>query len=272
MGTDFLRLVENPAHDEWNIRNLSDQPLQIKRILKQFIEDYKAFVVRSLNDFFKLSDGAVLSIRGLDQYLYIPTDVDLEEDDEDAMEAFSAEPTGDIKDDGTSITTIPASFTINPITNGTNQVGKVVIRTQDRAKKDKDGELYSGKSDHPRQRPGSGMGTKANERNKISKEGTEGTYLSEIPVTYRCFAQVESGIVYHNIVIHSEYEVEKGQLHIVVMGDDSTDIVKINYSNIGKPQNNTVVELPISIGKNEVKIRFADNLKHSIKLIAYENK
>ena len=272
LGNVLLRLIENPAHNEWNFKNISDDEQEKKKIAKQFIEDYKTFVVESLTDFFKLSSGATLSIKGLDQYLYIPTDVDSEEDDEDAMESYSADVTGEVKDDGTSITTAETSFSVNPSTFGANQVGKVVIRTQERAEKAKDGDLLSGKSNRKITHHGNGMGVNPNERNKISKEGTDGAYLAEIPVNYRCFAQTEGGKVFHNIIIHSDYEVESGQVHFVVGGDESTDVVKIISSNVGVARDNAVMDISLRIGKNTLKIRFADNLKHSIKLTAYENK
>ena len=272
LGNVLLRLIENPAHNEWNFKNISDDEQEKKKIAKQFIEDYKTFVVESLTDFFKLSSGATLSIKGLDQYLYIPTDVDSEEDDDDAMESYSADVTGEVKDDGTSITTAETSFSVNPSTFGANQVGKVVIRTQERAEKAKDGDLLSGKSNRKITHHGNGMGVNPNERNKISKEGTDGAYLAEIPVNYRCFAQTEGGKVFHNIIIHSDYEVESGQVHFVVGGDESTDVVKIISSNVGVARDNAVMDISLRIGKNTLKIRFADNLKHSIKLTAYENK
>ncbi len=268
----LLRLIENPAHDEWNYKNISSLPLAVRRVVKQFIDDYKVFVTNSLTDFFRLSSGAVLSIKGLDQYLYIPTDVDSDEDDEEAVEAYSAEATGEVKDDGTSITTTPISFTVNPPTFKGNQPGKVVIKTPEKAQKSKDGDLWSGKSDHPISRPGSGMGANPKERNKISKEGKDGNYLAEVPVNYRCFAQAEGGKIYHNVIIHSDYEVESGQVHFVVGGDESTDVVKIIHSSDGTPKENAVVNISLHVGKNVLKIRFADNLKHSIKLTAYENK
>lgn len=272
LGNDLLRLIENPAHNEWNYRNLTEQQAVIRPIIKQFIEDYKTFITNSLSDFFKLSSGAVMSIKGLDQFLYIPTDVDEDDDEEDAYEAFSSEPTGETKEDGTSITTSPTSFTVTPVPKTAEQLGKVMIGRVAKARKSDDGDLYSGKSNQTRHHPGKGMGISAREKNRESKEGYEGTYLAEIPVRYRSFAQTEDGKIYHTIIVHSDCQVQNGQLHFVVGGDDTNDTIKILSSNLGNPRDNVVMNLPINLGKNVIKIRFADNLKHSIKLKAYENK
>ncbi len=272
VSNKLLRMIENPAHDEWNYKNALDVPADKLRIIKKFIEDYKQFITESLNDFFRLSSGETLSIRGLDQYLYIPTDVDPEDDDEDTMDSFSSDITGEIKDEGTSLTTSPTPKETMSHSDSRAQGGNVLIRKIGRAIKSKVGKLLSGKSSIARKKPGKGLGVNGTETNAENKDGVEGKYLVEIPVTYRCFAYAENGILYHNIVVHSDNPVDDCHISLLVGGDESTDIVKVLSSSAGNPKNNVITKVSLNKGRNSIKIRFADNLKHSIKLTAYENK
>lgn len=266
---EFLRLIENPAHNEWIFNNIGGN-YAVKNIVKTLIDDYKKFVSDSLEDFFKISSGTILTIKGLDQYLYIPTDVDTDDDEEDTMEAYSANPVGELKNDGTSITTdADNSITMN---NDSEKIGRVVIKKQNTARSDEDGNLLNGKSDKPIQNPGTGIGTKPKNRNIESIDGAAGTYLTHLPVKYRSFAMVIEGKIYHQIIIHSKNSADNCEVHLEVGGDESIDVVNVEYSDVGTPENNKVVNIPIVEGRNLLRIRFADNLKHSIKLVAYENK
>jgi hypothetical protein len=97
--------------------------------------------------------------------------------------------------------------------------------------------------------------------------------LTEVPVRYRSFAQVEDGHVVHNIVIHSDYEIENGRIDLIIGGEQTDDIVAIKSCSYGgKIEANIISGLHINKGKNVLKITFADNMKHAVKLDAYELK
>ena len=99
-----------------------------------------------------------------------------------------------------------------------------------------------------------------------------GTYAHPIEVNYRAFAQIEGGVVYHVIIIHSDIVVEDGQVVIFTGGEQSDERISVLSSDVGTIIDNTVVGLHLQIGKNMMKIRLADDMKHAIKLEAYENK
>ena len=223
---------------------------------------------------FSSRTSEVQNIQGLEEFLYIPTAVD---DDDDELESESL--CGDIidqkEDEGNSLSTDLSDITQSP-TRDKPSLGKVMIEnSQDTHERDSSGSELSGHGTRKKKKLGGG-GTspgKIDSRYTNNKEGVEGIFLSEVPVTYRSFAQVESGKVIHNIVVHSDYEFENGRIDLVVGGDQSEDVVTIKSCSMpGTIQDNTISGLHIVKGKNILRIQFADNMKHAVKLDAYELK
>ena len=141
--------------------------------------------------------------------------------------------------------------------------------------RDKYGNELSGHGNQKKEERGNG-GTTSREidsRYRKTDTGIKGTFLSEVPVTYRSFAQTENGRINHTIVIHSDYEFKNGRIDLIVGGDQSDDMVKIKSCSLsGHIVDNTISGLHIIKGKNILKIQFADNMKHAVKLDAYEIK
>ena len=48
-------------------------------------------------------------------------------------------------------------------------------------------------------------------------------------------------------------------------------MVSIDYTNNGSIRENFILEVTLEKGKNIIKILFKDNMRHAIKLKAYEN-
>ena len=137
------------------------------------------------------------------------------------------------------------------------------------------GELYSGHTTKPHKGHGGGEPTSklpSQPHEESEERGKMGTYAYPIEVNYRSFAQVEDGKVYHVIIIHSEIEVEDGQVVIFTGGEQDDERIRVIDSSIGSVIDNTVYGLQLHPGKNTLRIRLADDMKHAIKLEAYENK
>lgn len=272
-GDKILRRIENPAHDQWMPSNWKDERGKTNRIGRNGFREIKEFLIRCIEKLFERSNQETLNIRGLDQYLYIPTAI--EDDDDDYMsEALVSNPTGSFKDEGASITTDGKQVDI-PESSGHESIGKVLVNSVQTGIPDSKGSLLSGPG-RRRGSNGSGVGAgKINRRNiPVESDGTPGTYASEIPVSYRSFAQKKNGIIVHNIIIHSDYEVKNGRIDLLV-GTDQSDEVELNIvsANVGTVEGNSISGLHIVEGKNPaISIRFADDLPHSIKLDAYEIK
>lgn len=273
IGNEYLRKTENPAHNEWKSANWRENG-KIQAKGRAAIDDVDNYIIKVMERLFSSRTSEVQNIQGLEEFLYIPTAVD---DDDDELESESL--CGDIidqkEDEGNSLSTDLSDITQSP-TRDKPSLGKVMIEnSQDTHERDSSGSELSGHGTRKKKKLGGG-GTspgKIDSRYTNNKEGVEGIFLSEVPVTYRSFAQVESGKVIHNIVVHSDYEFENGRIDLVVGGDQSEDVVTIKSCSMpGTIQDNTISGLHIVKGKNILRIQFADNMKHAVKLDAYELK
>ena len=110
------------------------------------------------------------------------------------------------------------------------------------------------------------------QRNTDDPNGVEGHFKEEIEVGYRTFAQTVDNRTIHKIIIHSKQEVENGRIDLLVAGEDRDEKIRIIETDKGEIQDNTIINLHIQEGKNTISVKFADNLKHALKLDAYEVK
>ncbi|MCD8297981.1 MAG: hypothetical protein LUC88_10460 [Prevotella sp.] len=264
-GNEILRNTENSAHTEWDAANCKENG----KIARKALLEIDEFIKDCIKLMFPDTDKNIQSITDLENYLYIPADV---EDDDDNNEFLIDKKT----DDGNAYTAFISNISV-PKSNEKMAVGKVMISNPSSSTliKDKTGKLLSGHGIRPKKTLGGGGVTSYNidSRYKESSEGVQGKFLEEIPVTYRSFAQVEFGQVIHNIVIHSDYETANGRIDLLVGGEQSDDLVKIkNCFPQAVIHNNSISGLHIKKGKNMIKVVFADKMKHAIKLDAYELK
>lgn len=270
-GDAILRKIENPAHNEWMPSNWKDEKGKNNKKGRQGFKEMKEFLVRCMEKLTERNNREVLNIKGLDQYLYIPTTVE-DEEDEYENESLISNPTGEFRDEGSSITTDGKNpNTSDVVTKGA--IGKVIVGIRDNADDSKDGDYLSGKR-KTRGKGGKGKGhSKINRRNTPSENGTEGSYAYELPVRYRTFAQKIDGKYVHNIIIHSDYDVPDGRIDLLIGSDQSEEILNIISSSRGVVEGNSISKLHIKNGKNPaIQIRFADDMPHAIKLDAYEIK
>ena len=75
------------------------------------------------------------------------------------------------------------------------------------------------------------------------------------------------------LVIRSDYEVNNGRIDLIIGGEQTDEAVAIEWcSEECEIDANTISGLHIHQGKNIINVKFADNMKHAIKLDAYELK
>ena len=92
------------------------------------------------------------------------------------------------------------------------------------------------------------------------------------PVSYRAAVQLDGGIWYHNLILDVSDELSKAYIEIQVGGEESAEDAKIvSCSPIGrlgkKPDQKGMVFFDtLPSGKQTIKIAFADNMRHTIKL------
>ena len=77
----------------------------------------------------------------------------------------------------------------------------------------------------------------------------------------------------HKLVIHSDYDIDDGRIDLSIGTEDSTEQIIIKEANPGIARDNTITGLKILSNRpNIVHVKFADNMKYSIILEAYEIK
>ena len=271
-GNEILRYTENPSHSEWDWKNCQgNRKIEGKEAMNEMWD----FIDRTLVKVFSSNGATFLNIAGLDEFLYIPTAY--EENDDYDNEALTGTPTGQVKEEGTSSTTEltdPKPFS-SKAPEEKSSTGHVLVNYRTTAENAELGELYSGHTTKIVKKSGGGEPSPklpSSPHQESEEMGKIGTYAYPIEVNYRSFAQVEEGKVYHVIIIHSDIDVEDGQVVIFTGGEQDDERIRVIESSIGSVIDNTVFGLHLHTGKNILRIRLADDMKHAIKLEAYENK
>lgn len=274
VGNEILRKTENPAHNEWSASNWKENGKTVAKG-RDAIAEIDDFIINVMEMMFSNRQSSVQQIQGLEEFLYIPTAVD-NDDDDFKNESLVGDIIDQQEEEGNSISTDAS----NPVQDSAVEkpaIGKVMITdpVEDKQKRDKEGGHLSGHGMRKKKRhDGGGLSPRRIEGHfSPDEKGIQGTMFTEIPVRYRSFAQVVKGQNIHNIIIHSDYDIPNGRIDLIVGGEQSDEIVAIrDCSPYGKIEANTISNLPIRKGKNVLKIIFADNMKHAVKLDAYELK
>ncbi len=267
-----LRQVENPAHTEWDKANFDGNKTTANKIGKD-LDDIFEFVRNEIDKLFESSDSSEDTIKDLEQYLYIPTDADEDEDDF-ANQSLTSEPIGKIQNDGYSLTTDSEGDPSPKVSEADQpQSGVVLLPTVTSSQPSSGGEVLGGNGDGHRTNKGGSRGTAHVKRAETADDGEDAKpTLTRIPVRYRSFAQNENGKITHNLIIHSDYNIENGRIDLRMGTEDNDEPLTVKWADCGTVQENSVSNLSIKKGTNRIKVCFNDNMKHAVLLDAYENK
>lgn len=271
-GNDLLRNMENPAHDEWKASNwrINGRAYGMGRIALQEMDN---FIAECLSNAFSLKEKQAIDIKGLEEFLYIPTAY--EEDEDLDSESQTGDTTGAVQEDGTSMTTDITDEEDNPTVTerpAPPSTGHVMINKTTSATNTTDGSLRSGHGEAERksktkgiQKPGD-----TNDTRTENEAGEKGLFASPISIPYRTFSQHEDGGIYHYVVLHPEEEIENVRLHFFAVGEESDEELQIAESNIGNISGNIIRDVHLPEGRLRLRVRFTDNMKHAVKLSAEE--
>ena len=271
-GNNLLRNMENPAHDEWKSSNwrVNGKTFGMGRIALQEMEN---FITECLSSAFSLKEKKTIDIKGLEEFLYIPTAY--EEDEDLESESQTGDASGTIQEDGTSMTTEIADEEDNPtITErpAPPSTGHVMINKTTTATNTTGGNLRSGHGEAERKPKTKGIQKPGNAKDMRTedKDGEKGLFASPISIPYRTFSQREDGGIYHYVVLHPEEEVGNVRLHFFAVGEENDEELQIAESNIGSVSGNIIRDVHLTEGRLRLRIRFTDNMKHAVKLSAEE--
>lgn len=278
-GNELLRKLENPAHNEWSITNWELK--STKKYGKQVLKDIEDFKSKVLKEIFESKNKKALEIKGLEEFLYIPTAFD---DEDDIYEDIEEQALDSGKETGETTETETGSYTtdipddkdnprIEKPTNSEPQ-GQVAIHKTTKAVPTTSGTLRSGHGDANQKPKSKGIekpGDKKDMREE-SSEGKQGIFSSPVVIPYRAFSQLEDNEVYHYVVFHSDEEMEKVNLRFFGVGEESNEELSISSTNEGQiSQGGKEIEnVHIYEGRTRIRVKFTDGMMHSLKLSAVE--
>ncbi len=275
-GNEILRLMENPSHSVWDPSNSPKDEGKKNKVAERAEKEINDFVVGVLSKLSKVSPSNKVAFLGLEDYLSIPEDLIEKEDNSDLSGDNSNTNGGSVgmeqTKDETGMQTTDKS---EPISIKPTIKPKAEIREEQHVDPNDDGDLNITSGDktddpnpNPNPNPGPGLGGIVN-KGLLSDIPTNGKVLRRVKL--RVVAQKELDTYWHNLLINSEEYINKAELELLVGGDnDRDDGIVIISTDFGQIEGNTLKSLSLEAGQNQIKIRFADNLKHSIKIRAYE--
>lgn len=264
-GNKLLQSIEDPSHRKWESQRSPDG--------KRIMDEIETFITNCLEELFVQDGDGPLGVTRLEEFLFVPEKLIASDKNDFEDNPFFGEQGEGTKEEGTSPTTIIESPTPTIPDDPKTPLGKVVITTNKGGKRDPKGKLGG----HTRSNKGKKRKGKGNNPDLSgftpTNDGTPGRFLENIPVTYRVVAEQKKGKMIHSILIKSDFDVENAQIEIVVGGEENDETIGIVASSMGVVKGNKVTNLTLHKNTtNIVELTFADQMKHTIKLTAYEFK
>lgn len=272
-GNEMLRRMENPAHNEWRKENYPKVEGKIDPVARKAENELSNFVNEQLDSLSKINTSKKVAFLGLEDYLSIPEDL-LEKDDDSDLSGENinskiGDPSSDLTVDETGIQTTDKD---SPVSIKPTIKSKSDVKEDEDVLPDEDGDLEVTKGkgngdDGPKPPPPPGP----DDINKgsITDIPTESKVLRKVRL--KVAAQKENDIFYHNLIITSDNDIANAEIELLVCADnDKDDGIAIISTDNGEIDKNKLKKVILFSGRNFIKIRFADNLKHSVKIKAYE--
>ena len=266
-GNKLLQSIEDPSHRKW-------EPRRNRNSGRMITEEISNFISECLQEIFVSNNGGPLGVTGLEDYLFVPEELVATERDDIEDNPFFGEPSEEVQEEGISPVTViePPKATIS--NERKEAVGKVVTVTPPRGGEQQSAGPLGGHKRSEGKKKRKGTGSSPDKSGFVPSDTEEqGEFMENIPVRYRVMAEEKHGKMIHSIIIKSDFDVERGQIEIIVGGEENDETIDIISSSQGTAEGNTVTNLRLSKGNaNIVELEFADNMKHAIKLTAYEFK
>jgi hypothetical protein len=268
-GNEILRQMENAAHNEWkpeNVRYVPKDEMQKYYDSKKQINEYVQGILKSISG---VTNSSKIEVIGLSDFLSIPEELLDEEESVPGManntrEGISSEnksddETGLITTSNTTIKIKTEGLSVNSVTaSGGIGEGNDNILKGGGNKNDKNNPKPS-----PSIEPG----------NQIDKGSSDqsGDVKAYIPIRFRIAATNDADGITHSLIINSENNYSGVTLNIKG-GTDNGEEVELNLKSVnqGYIKENEISGIELIQGKNIIKVKFDDGIKHTLKLIAYE--
>jgi len=272
IGNKILRGMENPAHNEWKKENYAKERGEISSVAINAEVELRKFINETLQKLSKAKIGSQTSVLGLEEYLF---------SSEELFEEYEERKNG-----GESPSVLGGVITdeLSSIETGTQTTEKnmpVVVKLTNKVNSEINDHINVDLNKNGLETVSSGKKNEADGGDKIgdgnqsssSGEKSEEGKLSKIMlnVGLRVIAQNKEGTMFHTLLINSPKDVGNAEIELFVGADNERDDgMGLTYSNIGDIKHNLISNLQLNSGMNNIKIQFTDNVKHSIKVKAYD--
>jgi len=275
-GNMLLRALENQSHDEWSVDNLKSEKYT-ESDCKKALDEISEFILTSLDKLRVASIGKRAYFEGLEGLLSAGEDLlDNEEYYDGAGSAQNSaegeaateeaqEETGNIT---TKIRNVSKKRTV--VSQGTYVPDSIPenVTTEEGEEQFVLGHHHSGNNEDNNPYPGTGgsptkhkleADSNVKMRRAIRVKFVVGTHFDEI------------GNISHTIVVDSPQDITDAEIELL----DGTDNDEFTKSKIydcleGEVDGNIISKLHLKKGVNRINVSFEDNVKHVIKLQAYE--
>ncbi len=274
-GDKMLRLLENASHDKWSVRNLEAKTGRSTEQAQKVLDTIEEFVNKSIEQIFHTDNVSTSNITGLEDYLFVPEDLIANPNSVPSTvenaNPHIGNPTGEMQDEGASITNI-IDETVQMPERKAEHTGPVIVSQRGGTTPSSTGTRLTGQGVKHEAEVGPKPETpQASGNFQLSEVDEElpGNFMEYIPVKFRVLAKKIGGQMYHDIIFHSPCAATSGRIDIVVGGEQKNVALDIAEAMPGIIEGNSVGNLSISQGRNKVRVRFNDNLKHAVILQTY---
>ena len=266
-GDDLLSKLENSSHSKWS-RDFYRDDITSECIQEgvDAINELKEFVVECIKKIAGDNPNNELSIAGLDDLLYIPDSLI----DDDNKPTLLGQPVDSVNEENGSLTTSAVDFAVeNPTQKNPAPIGTIMVENPGRAKMASTGASPAATGHGNGKRKGGNEPAPGMDVDIADVDISRGKHFVPMNVPIRVFAQKLDGVVYHIVVIHSDRVVENGKMELTVCGEQYDMQIRVLESDNGKPKNNTVTNMAFGNEVVKVRIRFADNMPHTVQTKLY---
>ena len=270
-GDSLLRELENPAHDEWNPNNYRDGRDKKDRRGEAALTTISQFIKRKAASIFIDNERSGLDILGTEETLYIPEDlIDEASDCQDGIKS-------NLSNDSVLTTEINDGPKVQSKVEET-KIGAIRIKQKGSGRiiepnESVENTILAGIGGHTltKSNKKGGLPTAGNQVKNIVVDNSGGSHKICIPLQFRVAVKRLNDKNFHCLIIHSPRDIIEGELEILSSGEQNDEMEKIEWTDNGQINGNTITGVVLEEGKNIIHLLFSDNMRHAIKLNAYEN-
>ncbi len=268
-GNQLLSKLENSSHSKWSKDFYRDEitndhipeGVEAMKELQEFCDEC---ITKIAGD----NPQSELSISGLDELLYVPDSL-IEEDDNKPQKALGQPvDVSDVENGSITTSTEGAKVDSNP-ENSPGSIGTIMVDTPGKATNAGLGNTHVGTGHGGGRRRGGNTPAPGPDIDGADIDETKGKHFVPMNVPIRVFAQMENDTVYHIVVIHSNRVVSNGKMELIVCGEQYDMEVNIIETDNGRSSGNTINNMAFGEEVVKVKIRFADNMRHTVQTKLY---